>query len=45
MWNELEILKKEYLEMGVSEAIDYEKLFQFSGTLFVVNKLSFIKLN
>src|SRR6056297_3201109 len=25
MWKELEILKKEFLELGLSEAIDYEK--------------------
>jgi hypothetical protein len=26
MWRELEILKKEYLEMELSKAIEYEKL-------------------
>ncbi|TLU85688.1 MAG: Fic family protein, partial [Chlorobium sp.] len=30
MWEELEILKKEYLEMGLSEAIDYEKFSMMS---------------
>ncbi len=30
MWKELEILKKEYLELGLSEAIDYEKFSMIS---------------
>jgi len=30
MWEELEILKKRYLEMGLSEAIDYEKFSMIS---------------
>lgn len=30
MWKELEILRKEYLEMGLSEAIDYEKFSMIS---------------
>jgi Fic family protein len=30
MWRELEILKKEYLEMGLSKAIDYEKFSMIS---------------
>jgi hypothetical protein len=30
MWEELEILKKKYLEMGLSEAIDYEKFSMIS---------------
>lgn len=30
MWKELEILKKEYLEMGLSKAIDYEKFLMIS---------------
>jgi Fic family protein len=30
MWKELEILRKEYLELGLSEAIDYEKFSMIS---------------
>lgn len=30
MWKELEILQKEYLEMGLSKAIDYEKFSMIS---------------
>jgi len=30
MWNELEILRKEYLDLGLSEAIDYEKFSMIS---------------
>lgn len=30
MWKELEILKKEYLELGLSEAINYEKFSMIS---------------
>lgn len=30
MWNELEILRNEYLELGLSEAIDYEKFSMIS---------------
>ncbi len=30
MWDQLEILKKEYLELGLAEAIDYEKLSMIS---------------
>ena len=30
MWKEIEILRKEYLELGLSEAIDYEKFSMIS---------------
>lgn len=30
MWNELEILRREYLELGLSKAIDYEKFSMIS---------------
>jgi len=30
MWKELEILKKEYLDLGLSEALDYEKFSMIS---------------
>ena len=30
MWEELDILKKTYLEMGLSEVIDYEKFSMIS---------------
>src|SRR6056297_3218125 len=30
IWKELEILKKEFLELGLSEAIDYEKFSMIS---------------
>ena len=30
MWKELEILRKKYLELGLSEAIDYEKFSMIS---------------
>ncbi len=30
MWKELEILRKEYLDLGLSEAIDYEKFSMIS---------------
>ena len=30
MWKELELLRKEYLELGLSRAIDYEKFTMIS---------------
>jgi len=44
MWKELEILKKEYLEMGLSDAIDYEK-FSMMSIVYNSTKIEGCSLN